>query len=74
MGSNSNELRKRISSFRNTWRHIGIVGFEDRENADPNSPVGMNAPMENDNDDMIDFETAEMEALTDTLEGGFDFQ
>jgi DDE superfamily endonuclease len=60
--------------IRNTWRHIGIVGFEDRENADPNSPVGMNARVENDNDDMIDFETAEMEALTDTLEGGFDFQ
>jgi hypothetical protein len=53
----------------NTWCHIGIVGIEDRENVDPNAPA-----FEVENDDTVNFENAEMEALTESVERGSDFQ
>jgi hypothetical protein len=66
-----------VSTILNTWRHIGIVALENRENADPNGPGGdPNGPggaldFGDGDDEEAD---QEMELLANGAQGNFHFQ
>jgi DDE superfamily endonuclease len=58
-----------VRTILNTWRHIGIVALENRENVDPNGPGGA---LDFDGDD--EEGDQEMELLVNQAPGNFHFQ
>jgi DDE superfamily endonuclease len=59
-----------VDTILNTWRHIGIVALENRENVDPNGPGGA-LDFGDGDDEAADLE---MELLANGAPGNFQFQ